>query len=55
MINKQLKEIPSISQVLLEIDQSISLHNRYIKEIIEQKDTKVIIFFLLFKSVLKKT
>ena len=37
MINKQLKEIPSISQVLLEIDQSISLHNRYIKNIINSE------------------
>ena len=37
MINKQLKEIPSISQVLLEVDQSISLHYRYIKNIINSE------------------
>ena len=37
MINKQLKEIPSISQVLLEIDQSILLHDRYIKNIINSE------------------
>ncbi|MED5265934.1 MAG: L-seryl-tRNA(Sec) selenium transferase, partial [Candidatus Neomarinimicrobiota bacterium] len=34
MIKEQLKELPSVSQVLHEIENGISLHNRYIKEII---------------------
>ncbi len=34
MIKGQLKELPSVSQVLHEIKSDISLHNRYIKEII---------------------
>ena len=34
MINKQLKELPSVSQVMHEINNSINLHNRYLKEII---------------------
>ena len=34
MISKQLKELPSVSQVIHEINNSINLHNRYLKEII---------------------
>ena len=34
MISKQLKELPSISQVMHEINNDITLHNRYLKEII---------------------
>ena len=34
MISKQLKELPSVSQVMHEINNSINLHNRYLKEII---------------------
>ena len=33
MIGKQLKELPSVSQVMLEINDNISLHIRYIKYI----------------------
>ena len=31
MIKEQLKELPSVSQVLHQIKSDISLHNRYIK------------------------
>jgi len=34
MSKKQLKQLPSVSEVLLEVDQSITLHNNYIKEVI---------------------
>ena len=37
MIGKQLKELPSVSQVMLEINDNISLHIRYIKYIINSE------------------
>ena len=37
MINKQLKELPSVSQVIHEINDSITLHNRYLKDIINSE------------------
>lgn len=37
MINKQLKELPSVSQVIHEINDSITLHNRYLKYIINSE------------------
>ena len=32
MSEKQLQQLPSVSKVLLEVRQSITLHNNYIKE-----------------------
>ena len=37
MLNKQLKELPSVSQVIHEINDSITLHNRYLKDIINSE------------------
>lgn len=37
MINKQLKELPSVSQVIHEINDSITLYNRYLKDIINSE------------------
>ena len=37
MINKQLKELPSVSQVIHEINDSITIHNRYLKDIINSE------------------
>jgi len=37
MINKQLKELPSVSQVIHEINDIINLHNRYLKDIINSE------------------
>ena len=37
MLNKQLKELPSVSQVMHEINDSITLHNRYLKDIINSE------------------
>ena len=37
MLNKQLKELPSVSQVIHEINDSITLYNRYLKDIINSE------------------
>ena len=37
MIDKQLKELPSVSQVILEINDNISLNIKYIKYIINSE------------------
>jgi len=35
MSKKQLRQLPSVSEVLLEINKSIALHDRYIREVIK--------------------
>jgi L-seryl-tRNA(Ser) seleniumtransferase len=37
MSEKQLQQLPSVSKVLLEVKQSITLHNNYIKEVIKSE------------------
>ncbi|MEC9273737.1 MAG: L-seryl-tRNA(Sec) selenium transferase [Candidatus Neomarinimicrobiota bacterium] len=37
MINKQLKKLPSVSQVIHELNDSITLYNRYLKDIINSE------------------
>ena len=37
MIKKQLKELPSVSQVIHEINDSITIHNRYLNYIINSE------------------
>ena len=37
MSKKQLRQLPSVSEVLLEINKSITLHDRYIREVIKLK------------------
>ena len=37
MSEKQLQQLPSVSKVLLEVKQSIILHNNYIKEVIKSE------------------
>ena len=49
MIKGQLKELPSVSQVLHEIKSDISLHNRYIKEIINCQ-----VFIRVYKNYQKQ-
>ena len=35
MSKKQLRQLPSVSEVLLEVNQSITIHNNYIKQVIK--------------------
>ena len=35
MSKKQLRKLPSVSEVLLEVNQSITIHNNYIKQVIK--------------------
>ena len=37
MSKKQLRQLPSVSEVLLEINKSIALHDRYIREVIKSE------------------
>jgi len=37
MSKKQLRQLPSVSEVLLDINKSIALHDRYIREVIKLK------------------
>ncbi len=37
MSEKQLQQLPSVSKVLLEIRESIALHDNYIKEVIKSE------------------
>ena len=37
MSKKQLRQLPSVSEVLLKINKSIALHDRYIMEIIKSE------------------
>jgi L-seryl-tRNA(Ser) seleniumtransferase len=37
MSKKQLRQLPSVSEVLLEINKSITLHDRYIREVIKSE------------------
>lgn len=37
MSKKQLRQLPSVSEVLLDVNKSIALHNRYIREVIKSE------------------